>query len=68
MGHIRERMFVKVSPHLKLISVGGGILALLGMGTAFLALMANAEMKRIAEAEEVDQRLQVREERRRLDC
>ena len=60
-------MFLKVAPHLKLISVGDGILALLGMGTAFLALMANAEMKRIAEAEEVDQRLQVRAERRRLD-
>ena len=68
LGHIRERMFMKVAPHLKFISVGGGILALLGMGTAFLALMANAEMKRIAEAEEVDQRLQVREECRRLDC
>ena len=62
MEPIRERMEYKVSPHLKLISVGSGILALLGMATAFLALMAKAEMKRLAEAEEVDQRLQVKEE------
>ena len=51
-----------MSPHLKLISVGSGILALLGMATTFLALMAKAELKRIAEAEEVDQRLQVNKE------
>ena len=52
-------MTVNVAPRLKWISVGSGIMALLGMATAFLALMANAEMKRIEEAEEVDQRLQV---------
>ena len=49
----------KVSPHLELISVGSGILAILGMGTALLALLANAEIRRIDEAEEVDERLQV---------
>ena len=49
----------KVSPHLELISVGSGILALLGMATALLALLASAEIRRIEEAEEVDERLQV---------
>ena len=59
---IRLRMNGKVSPHLELISVGSGILALLGMATALLALLASAEIRRIEEAEEVDERLQVDED------
>ena len=59
---IRLRLNGKVSPHLELISVGSGILALLGMATALLALLASAEIRRIEEAEEVDERLQVDED------
>ena len=56
---IRETMAGTVSPKLKVVSMEAGILALVSMGTAFLALMANVEIRRITEAEEVDQRMQV---------
>ena len=56
---IRETMAGTVSPKLKVVSMGAGILALASMGTAFLAFMATVEIRRITEAEEVDQRMQV---------